>query len=619
MSLNIAGAMVIKHGRNGIAIVSNGEHLVLYTKNETEFSTWFLALTNASEHRLEKYYMVRGVLGQGGFATVRLGHGKGTRETVAIKSIDKSRSSPTFLRREVEVIKAVDHPNVVETYDVFETEHKFHIVMEYMKGGMLLDIMQGRHTLSEAKTRYVITQILEGVAYLHAQGIVHRDLKPENVLICRRGTLDVKLADFGLATFYEAGSEKLMSTLIGTPQFVAPELVQNEAYGAEVDLWAVGIMLYYFLGGRLPFDEEEVIPIYASKKFEIHFPLSAWENVSAEARSLTMQLLCKDPSRRVSAIGALQHSWFSIPLRTDIMERNGAFGTHNWKKARVAKASVFVWKPFNSLRKAVHVVRFLLRLSARAGFISTFAVRVLPLSRSESSASNSSGLSYQSSNLSDWDFQGAEFDLHPESEGDRNNTASKSCLVLEPDETGIDVQKDCALETTQLLREVEAKLANADLECPNRKSFRAQRRSVVANIETRGNSVAGAVPDANGFGLYSLDSTPTRAASERPKQIGTHGFMSSPTGFSPHQRAFSLKEKMTEHYSYQGGEEVLSPRGVNVSCAAATVAEGARKGRRKNLPVGGGKSRSRGAKLTKAKNWFANALGGMREESIRPK
>lgn len=607
MSLNIAGAEVMKAGRNGIAIVCNGEHLVVYTKNETEFARWFQALKNASEHKLEKYYLVRGVLGQGGFATVRLGHEKGTRESVAIKSIEKSRSNPAFLRREVEVMKAISHPNVVETYDVFETEHKFHIVMEYMRGGMLLDLMQGRHALSEAETRYVITQVLEGIAYLHTRGIVHRDLKPENVLIRSRGTLDIKLADFGLATFYETNSEKLMSTLVGTPQFVAPELVQNEAYGAEVDLWAIGIMLYYFLGGSLPFEEEEIIRVYASKKFEIPYPHSTWRNVSTEARSLTMQLLCKDPSRRISAIGALQHKWFSVSLKTDIMERNGAILLHNWKKMKAAQSSAFAWRPLNILRKAVHMVRFLLRLCAKSGFVSTFAMRALPFNRSVSSTSNGSGVSCQLSNLSDWDFQPEDFELHPEFEGDRSDSITESCTVLKPDGTITTIQKERTIQTTQLLREVEAKLANADLERPSRKSFLSQQRPIAPGVGMRANSVGRADRNASDFELYSIGLTSTRAASERPNRNGTPDLLSPQTGSSPYRKAFSQKEKKNGH-SNRGNKEVLSPRDTNVESAAARKAAGARRSGRKN-PVSGGDSRSRGAKLAKARNWIAERIG----------
>jgi len=194
------------HARNGIAILSGKGHLILYSKTESECAKWFAAFETATKHQLESYYLVKRIVGKGGFGYVRLGADKATRQYVAIKSILKSGSPSRFLQREIAILKEVQHPNVVELYDIFETDEKYHLVMEYMTGGMLCDVVTRRQKLNETDALHVLRQILRAVAYLHSRGIVHRDLKPENVLIFNTDELSVKLADFGLSKFYEEAS-----------------------------------------------------------------------------------------------------------------------------------------------------------------------------------------------------------------------------------------------------------------------------------------------------------------------------------------------------------------------------------------------------------------------------
>ena len=383
--MNVIGAAVLEHSRNGMALVKKESYTILYSKNSEEWSMWFEALKLASRHKLETYYLVKRVIGEGGFALVRLGIERATRTLVAVKTIEKHKSTAAFLHREVSILKEVSHPNVVETFDVFTTERKYHIVMEYMNGGTLFDELNKRTKFSENDARQIIHQILQGVSYLHSHGIIHRDLKPENVLHTAVGGLDVKLADFGLSNFYDTASETLMKTMIGTPQFVAPEMVKNEEYGGEVDLWAVGVILFNLLTGNPPFSENVVLEKYASGQFSIPYQKKAWRNLSKQALRLTKQLLCTKVSCRLSATGALQHDWFATLKANDCNVE---------VEPQLTK----------SFRYAVHAVCFLLRLRSKGGLLDQSFEFMPLLERADSLSSYGSGGSGISLGGSEWDF-----------------------------------------------------------------------------------------------------------------------------------------------------------------------------------------------------------------------
>lgn len=366
-------------------------HMVLYAKNAGEAEKWLTALKAAAEHRVETFYHIKKIIGTGGFASVRLGIDRIDHQKVAIKTINRNTTTPKFLQREILILKTVNHENVVDTFDIFETEERYHIVMEYLNGGSLYEEADRRKIFSENHARRIMEQILRGISYLHSIGIVHRDLKPENVLLVEGGNLNIKLADFGLSKFYDEASEMLMQTLIGTPEFIAPEVIHNEEYGAEVDLWAAGVIMYNLLTGDLPFTEEEIMQKFETGKFEVPYKRHIWKRFSPEACRLIRQLLCRNTSIRLSANGALQHDWFT---------KGGA------NEKQLDKLN-----PLARLRTAVKCVQFLLRLGLRAGISRTSEWSRSPLERMESYCSSGSAFSRQSSNLSDWDFQPEEFSL----------------------------------------------------------------------------------------------------------------------------------------------------------------------------------------------------------------
>lgn len=255
----------------------------------------------------------------GSFAEVRIGYDKSTGLQVAIKVMKKNKRD-TELMRSVEcemnfISKNIDHQHIVATYDVFDTRDNLFIVMEYMPGGMLYDILANEGYFTEKNAASVMRDLLLAVQCLHHNDIVHRDIKPENVLALNKTwPLKVKLADFGLADFVLENSfgEKSTCGMYGTPFFVAPEVIRAETYTPAVDIWSLGVLSYNMLSGKLPFDGnniKEVLRRVRSGRYS--FPDSEWADISSEAKDFISGLLELDPKKRLTASEALQHVWLT--------------------------------------------------------------------------------------------------------------------------------------------------------------------------------------------------------------------------------------------------------------------------------------------------------------------
>jgi len=293
------------------AVKEAASPITLFVRTPAEQEKWVVALTGAINRKLTHFYKELSPIGEGGFAIVRRGFDRRTNEPVAIKTITKKRAHIKLYGREIAILKCVQHPSVVRTLDIFETKDKVHVVMELCEGGMLYSAVQDGLEFEEAHVAMLMRQILAGVAYLHASGICHRDLKPENVL-CDSSVAPrvVKIADFGLSNVF-GPQDAVMSTLIGTPEFIAPEIAMRRPYGPAVDVWAVGMIMYNVVAGKLPFDEEgDAVIGRLRQELHITFPESAWRSYSPAARSFVLALLQRDPAKRLTAQGALVHPWF---------------------------------------------------------------------------------------------------------------------------------------------------------------------------------------------------------------------------------------------------------------------------------------------------------------------
>lgn len=262
----------------------------------------------------------------GSFAEVRIGYDKSTGQQVAIKVMKKNKRD-TELMRSVEcemnfISKNIDHENIVATYDVFDTRDNLFIVMEYMPGGMLYDILANEGVFTEKNAASVMRDLLRAVQCLHDNDIVHRDIKPENVLALNKTwPLKVKLADFGLADFVLENSfgEKSTCGMYGTPFFVAPEVIRAETYTPAVDIWSLGVLAYNMLSGKLPFDGNNIKEVLRRVRAGRYtFPDAEWGDISPEAKDFIRGLLEVDPKKRLTASEALGHVWMTS---TNISER----------------------------------------------------------------------------------------------------------------------------------------------------------------------------------------------------------------------------------------------------------------------------------------------------------
>lgn len=250
-------------------------------------------------------------LGRGATGRVLLATHMTTGQKAAVKVVSKSElqegetkgdnSLPYGIEREIIIMKLLTHPNVLRLYDVWETSKALYLVLEYVEGGELFDLLVERGPLPEAEAIKYFRQIILGTAYCHALGICHRDLKPENLLL--DGDLNVKLADFGMAALELNG--KLLETSCGSPHYAAPEIVSGLKYhGAASDVWSCGVILFALLTGRLPFDDENIrnllLKVQAGN-FEMP------HDISIDAQDLIDKMLTTDPIKRIKTEDILNH------------------------------------------------------------------------------------------------------------------------------------------------------------------------------------------------------------------------------------------------------------------------------------------------------------------------
>jgi serine/threonine protein kinase len=204
--------------------------------------------------KLNNRYTITTLLGEGGMGEVYLATDEQTGESVAVKILSRQLSArPEALerfRREAETLRQLDHPNIVKFIDAFEHERQFVIVMEYLAGGSLHDVIKaGRLTVEHA--RRVTLELCDALIRSHHLNIVHRDLKPENVLLDKQGR--PKLADFGVARLEEGTRMTRTGTQVGTPYYMAPEAWEGKPLDPQADIWSLGVIFFEMLAGKVPF------------------------------------------------------------------------------------------------------------------------------------------------------------------------------------------------------------------------------------------------------------------------------------------------------------------------------------------------------------------------------
>lgn len=275
------------------------------------------------------YYISR-KLGSGACGLVRLVYDRRTCIQYAMKIVKKnmlamsvlptSNNNPERVLNEAVIMKSLKHPCVIKMHHILDKPDAVFMVLEFMKGGDLLNRIIDNKRLSERISKLFFYQMCHAVKYLHDMGITHRDLKPDNVLLesADEETL-IKVSDFGLSKFVQKDS--VMRTICGTPLYVAPEVLLTGGRGAytqKVDVWSLGVILFTCLSGTLPFSDDYGSPVceqIKTGKFRFNHP--SWKTVSQRATSLIKEILIVDPDKRPSINDVLNSSW----LRDAQMQR----------------------------------------------------------------------------------------------------------------------------------------------------------------------------------------------------------------------------------------------------------------------------------------------------------
>ncbi|XP_059419391.1 death-associated protein kinase 3-like [Carassius carassius] len=275
---------------------------------------------------VELYYEMGEELGNGQFAIVRKCKEKSTGTEYAAKFIKKRRLSSSRrgvsreeIEREVNILREIQHSNIVTLHDIFENKTDVVLILELVSGGELFDFLAEKESLTEEEATQFLKQILDGVHYLHSKRIAHFDLKPENIMLLDKNVLNprIKLIDFGIAHQIKDGNE--FKNIFGTPEFVAPEIVNYEPLGLEADMWSIGVITYILLSGASPFlgeTKQETLTNISAVNYD--FDEEYFSNTSELAKDFIRRLLVKDPKKRMTIEDSLQHPWIKVIKRRNV-------------------------------------------------------------------------------------------------------------------------------------------------------------------------------------------------------------------------------------------------------------------------------------------------------------
>uniref|UniRef100_A0A6A7FN63 Serine/threonine-protein kinase PLK4-like n=2 Tax=Hirondellea gigas TaxID=1518452 RepID=A0A6A7FN63_9CRUS len=263
----------------------------------------------------DEYEIEREPIARGKFAAVRRARHRLTNEIFAAKYVRRRRRAKTLeaeaeARHEVAVlVKSRAHSHIAHLHKVYETRHEYIILLEFGAGGDLQKLLDEQVALSEDMVRVLMLQVLMGLRFLHNNSIAHLDIKPQNLIMMGSSPVEgVKLVDFGLSRVISQETE--LTQIMGTPDYVAPEVINFEPVGLATDMWSVGVITYVFLTGCTPFggdtDQETFVNITTG---EFDFPEELFATVSEDAKDFISCLLLKKPRERLRVEDCLNHSW----------------------------------------------------------------------------------------------------------------------------------------------------------------------------------------------------------------------------------------------------------------------------------------------------------------------
>ena len=341
------------------------------TANSSRRNSSFIFDKYSKQKDFRKKYEYISLIGSGSFGKVRLFVERECKSfKYAIKTIKKdffNQYHIKSLKNEIEILRSLDHPNIVKYFETYEDEKYLHIVMEYIPGDNLFKVLTEKlsHKLTERQISQIMTCLLKAVLFLHHNGIIHRDLKPENIVFSdTRNYKSLKLIDFGLSIQQNAKKEKRR---VGTPYYMAPEMIFGNFVKAS-DIWSIGVIMYIMVTGKQPFwgkNKDEVLNKVKNGRYDMKSLY--YSKCSNSVKDLIKKMLVTEPEKRMTVEACLEHSWFkqfendkyiNLAFSEEIVDSLRQFQNQNLlqKEIRFYLAKLFSDKEVTKLKKAFTAV-----------------------------------------------------------------------------------------------------------------------------------------------------------------------------------------------------------------------------------------------------------------------
>ena len=297
-------------------------------------------IISKNKNMLTEVYKPEGQLGEGGYGQVYLVRHKKMGLLRAMKVIPvNSQNEEGKTDEEIELLKQLDHPNIVKLFEYFSDNEKYYLITEYCKGGDLFELIKKKKKFSELSASYIMYQIFRALIYCHyTHHIIHRDIKPENIVVFRQNNADddlydVKLIDFGISEIFNKLEPINDNKVKGSLNYIAPEVLRHK-YDEKCDIWSCGVILYILVIGKYPFIGKEILNNIEHGNYT--FPEGFIESSSPEIRDLIQQCLQVNPSLRISARKAINHPFFDL---------------YDSKKFFIHVTEAFLNKTINNIKK----------------------------------------------------------------------------------------------------------------------------------------------------------------------------------------------------------------------------------------------------------------------------